>query len=274
MHVTQWQPNLKVNKASLADQANNPLNEYQISAAIYQNDNSLLAFATKQPIDGTIGVKSKLPHTLYVQDNYKDEKGNDMLAFWYNDQFWLQNNTDHHCSNPDVWDGGKREFSTGFTCADPNSDPKKDPPVPVPGDAVEAYYGTTDPKTVSDVKTYAKGDCEIHIREYQQNEMKNALNPGTYALEITIWDDKHNLIAYTPKANKPPGMKNTVNTQGPLPYLVMCWSGTEDGKGDNDKALPACKYAADKFVVGKDRSQNPSWNFKGGVRDLWESFKC
>ncbi|KAJ5171918.1 hypothetical protein N7492_004511 [Penicillium capsulatum] len=270
IHITQFKPNLKGNKGSVPDQMVNPIKGYQIAVALYEGGNKPLVFASKQPVDGTLAIKSKLPHMLYVQDNYKDENGDDLLAFWYNDQFWLQNNTKHQSTDADkAWDGLKREFTTGFTCKNPDEDPKKDPPVPVPKNAVPAYYGTTEPKLATDVKKYKKGTCMIHIREYQQHEMKNALNPGIYAMEITIWDDDKNLIAYTPKANKPPGIKHTVDIKGPLPYIVMCWLGTEDGKGDNDKAKPGCKYADQKFMVDAHSS---GWH--GGLRDSWQEFDC
>lgn len=62
---------------------------------------------------------------------------------------------------------------------------------------------------------YKKGKCELHIWQYQQNEMGNDLNAFVYSLELTLYDDSDALIAYTEKTNRPGGdAKNTVDIQG------------------------------------------------------------
>jgi hypothetical protein len=261
IHITQFQPDQYKQGTHEDFEYTNPLNEYQLVVTIMGGDNTPLAYATKQPLDGALEIDSKLPHPLIVQDNYKGSDGKNMLSFWYNDQWWLEVDQQHHC-NIGAFDNGKREGACGFTCPNPDQDPKKSPPRAAPANPVKAFQGTGTPQSFGNAKDYKKGKCELHIRQYQQNEMANDLNAGTYALELTLYDDNAALIAYTEKTNRAGGdAKNTVNIQGPLQWLVTCYSGKDD------KTAPTCKYGAQDLTPG-----NKGW--KNGLRDFGVKFNC
>ncbi|KAJ5594360.1 uncharacterized protein N7459_000568 [Penicillium hispanicum] len=260
VHITQFQPDQYKAGTHMDYTYINPLNEYQLAITIFQGDGHPIAYATKQPVDGALSINSTLPYPLIVQDNYKGSDDSDWLSFWYNDQWWLQVDQLHQC-NIGKWDHGKREGNCGFTCNSPEDDPAGTPPRAVPSNAVQAFMGTGSPSSFGNAKDYAKGKCQLHIRQYQQNELTNDLNAGTYAMELTLYDDDEALIAYTEKTNRAPGEENTVNIQGPLPWIVECYNGKDDS------TPPTCKYGAQDFTP-----KEKGW--KDGLRDFDIKFDC
>ena len=254
VHVTQYKKDAG---------AANPLDEYQLSVTIFDSFNSPLSIATKQPVPGTLQVNSSLPYPLLVNDDDPDA-----VCFWYNSQWWCSHDSAHQCKQGD-WDGPSktRNIDCGFTCN--VADPPGTPPRPAPTNTVDAFYGTGNPQTFADAKSYAHGKCGLSIRQYQQDEDKNGLNYGTYALELTLKDDKGNLIAYTEKTNAHRGVN--VNIQGPLQWLVQCHSGS----GDDDPV--SCSYGSDSWDLGSTnggKHETKHVKFDGGYRDLSSVFGC
>lgn len=244
VHVTQYKKDVG---------AANPLDEYQLSVTIFDSFDSPLSVATKQPGDKTLVIDSSLPYPLLVNDDDPDA-----ICFWYNDQWWCSHDSDHQCKQGD-WDGPTktRNIDCGFKCK--IADPPGDPPRATPTNKVKAFDGFGKPHTFANAKSYDGGSCKLSIRQYQQNEKENSLNYGTYALELTLKDDKDELISYTEKTNAHPG--DNVNIQGPLEWLVQCHSGSKD----SDPVT--CSYGRDSWELG-------SVKFEDGYRDLKSSFKC
>ncbi|KAJ5114303.1 hypothetical protein NUU61_000062 [Penicillium alfredii] len=248
IHVTEYQPN----HPDL-----NLLDQYQLAVTVFDDAKQQLAYATKQPVDPAIKIldkTSKLPYDLVISTDRDDHKS---VCFWYADQWWCDSDAAHEC-NFGQYDGGKREGDCKFTCNDPG-DKAGPPPVAPPGNVVDANLGTNatgDGITLA--KTYSAGKCDVMVRQYQANEMSNDLNPSNdHALELTLWDAKGDLIAYTVKTTAPP--KTWVNVQGPLPYIVQCANGDGDGE-------MSCQYADQSWTTNK--------NWKNGERyDYWH-FAC
>ncbi|OOQ89589.1 hypothetical protein PEBR_07510 [Penicillium brasilianum] len=181
-------------------------------------DNTPLVYATKQPVDGSLQIDSKLPYPVIVQDKTDQQ---------------------HQC-NIGAFDNGKREGSCGFTCNNPDQDPKKDPPRTAPANPVKAFEGTGTPQSFGNAKDYTKG--------------------STYALELTLYNNDAALIACTEKTNRAGGdTKNTVNIQGPLQWLITCYSAKDDSTS------PTCKYGAQDLTPSHEDS---------GLRDFGVKFNC
>ncbi|KAJ5151252.1 uncharacterized protein N7482_010504 [Penicillium canariense] len=248
IHITQFQPDQYKQGTHENFEYINPLNEYQLAVTLLDGEGIARAYATKQPVDGALAIESNLTYPLIVQDSYKGDDNKDMLSFWFNNQWWLEVDQKHEC-NIGAFDNGKREGSGN-------------PPRATPTNIVNAFKGTGTPLSFDNAKDYKAGTCELHIRQYQQNEMSNYLNPGAYALELTLYDNDDALIAYTEKTNRAGGDgKDTVNIQGPLKWIVTCYSAKDDS------TPPTCKYGAEDLTPGKK-------SFNNGFRDFSVKFNC
>lgn len=256
IHISQYQKN---------DLAANPLPEYQAAISIFDGAGNALAYATKQPIDPAIIIKSKLPYDLIVADS---SKGDD-LCFWYGDQYWCTDDTNvHHCVMGG-WDGATkaRQGNCGFSCPNPTSNPPKSATEQVPKGAVTAYMGTgtATATAVPPVKTYAKGSCGLHVRQYQKNEFANSLNPSPdYALEMALYDGKMTLIAYMEKTYAPQGQ--WLSVQGPLQWQVQASTGAVD----SDPVY--MRYGAQSWNSNSKQCSG-DW-FNNGYRDIACRFDC
>jgi hypothetical protein len=153
---------------------------------------------------------------LIVQDGQVD---NDLVCFWYSNQWWCSNDQQHHC-NFGNYDGGKREGDCGSTCPLPTGTSDRPAAQPTLTDAIIAESSTVSSlittTTASTAKpTYATGWRGVHVRQNQKNEGANSDNPtGNF-------DAKQNAIGSSGKVEAPAGQHITVSSSLPLTFYIV-----------------------------------------------------
>ena len=79
---------------------------YSLDVKVYDaNENEIGNSGGIQQSPSPVGVTSKLPNVLSVGTGAVDD---DIVQFWYGDQYWGSNDQEHAC-NFGAYDSGKRE---------------------------------------------------------------------------------------------------------------------------------------------------------------------
>ncbi|KAL8717224.1 MAG: hypothetical protein Q9225_005509 [Loekoesia sp. 1 TL-2023] len=209
-HVVQWQKNEVKNNA-------NQLPDYQLSVNMYDQDNRPMGSATKQDAAKPLEVDDTvLPYDLIVVPGVTDD---DPVYFWYADQYWMSNETDHphKCQGGGGkgggggYDNGFRQIDCGFDC--PLKQPDDDPPTsatiahPLPGPPAMAVAGATSyvntysktmPAVAAATPDYTSGVCVPEAR-------KDSNPTNDYQLEINVKDSDGKEAANLPKVPCPSG---------------------------------------------------------------------
>ncbi|KMU86905.1 hypothetical protein CIHG_04844 [Coccidioides immitis H538.4] len=266
LHITQW-------SMGTESHGSNPFGDkWQLAVAIKDSTGKIIDQATKQPVDSSFIIKSKLPHELAVSIGSDNLKATQRLCFWYSDQYWCTEgakSTNDKCKLG-KFEGGKREIDCGFACPHPRQGAASTPQVDATKKAPIAFMGSgdEDPEIIGTTKDYNPGWCGVHIRQYQKNEKDNAQNPSTdYALEVTVYDAKQKMIDYLDKTYTSKDMH--LHAQGPLPYKLVLWTGAVD---DDPVHMAYGKQEWDS--KNKVTYHCKQGKYDGGMRDIDCGFTC
>ncbi|KAJ5095813.1 hypothetical protein NUU61_005169 [Penicillium alfredii] len=261
VHVTQWRDLGDGTKNS----NNNPLKNTQLAISITDSTDKLVLHAPKQPLYGTLAVTSP-EKNKGLSNSLVTTLHDGKLVFWYRDIFWDEDSPEHRCDFG-AYDSGDHAMKGDETrqgqCMFHCGDPTKTAPDSVPSLSLQhvpsqqAYLGTGGNKNIetSDFgidgkgKGFKGGWCTMHIRTYEaklDSSKYNWLNSDSdYALELTIYDAKKNMIAYQSETY------GDTTVQGLLPYIMIA-TAPKDTQGH-----VSFKYAGQSFHTGdKDHCGN------------------
>ena len=275
VHVEQWQKDKK---------DENPLDTYQLSINILDNDRRIIGSATKQSAAETLDVvDSVLPYNLYVATGTSD---GDPIRFWYSDQYWNSNskgNGSHQCSVGN-YDHASHNMDCSFDC--PKPDPNEDPPVSAtianlfPNTPVAAIGGditysniyitptpTSNATAATSTATYATGWCGVHIRQYQKSEGKNSQNDTlNYKIQVILKGSDSKAIT-APDALLPAPSGTPVTITGMAsPFTVIA------GVGDKDPL--AMSYGGQSWDSNDATHHCKVGSYDSGHRDMDCGFSC